>query len=134
MKRGQDSASFKGGTTIDKDGYVRVRGAGLFRLEHRLIAERALGRPLRAGEVVHHFDEDKTNNTPSNLLICTDAYHRLIHARMDALAACGHADWRRCRYCAQHDAPEHLSFSTQGMAYHKPCAAAYQRSRHERNN
>ena len=34
---------------------------------HRVIAEQNLGRSLRPGEVVHHLDEDKTNNSPENL-------------------------------------------------------------------
>lgn len=36
-------------------------------LEHRLVMERMLGRYLSREEVVHHRDEDTTNNTESNL-------------------------------------------------------------------
>lgn len=129
---GKDSATFKGGKVIDRDGYVRLRGAAKFQLEHRSIAERALGRQLLPNEVVHHINGDKTDNRHENLLICSDSYHQLIHTRMDALDACGHADWRRCRYCGQYDAPQNLSLSTRGMAYHKPCAADYQRNRNAR--
>lgn len=42
----------------------RKRGG---RHEHRLIAERIIGRPLAPGEVVHHRDGDPTNNAPENL-------------------------------------------------------------------
>lgn len=52
---------------------------------HRLLAEKALGRPLKKSEVVHHLDYDRTNNDPSNLVICTQSYHKILHARTDSL-------------------------------------------------
>ena len=49
-------------------------------LEHLLVAERVLGRPLRGQECVHHIDGNGCNNQPSNLVICPDQdYHKLIH-------------------------------------------------------
>ena len=36
---------------------------------HRVVAEQMLGRPLRKGEVVHHIDENKRNNSPENLMV-----------------------------------------------------------------
>ena len=36
---------------------------------HRVVAEEMLGRPLAKGEVVHHIDENKQNNDPSNLMV-----------------------------------------------------------------
>lgn len=38
-------------------------------LEHRLVAEKKIGRLLKRNEVVHHIDEDKTNNIPENLIV-----------------------------------------------------------------
>ncbi len=35
---------------------------------HILVAEEALGRPLKKGEIVHHKDFNKLNNNPDNLL------------------------------------------------------------------
>ena len=31
------------------------------------------GRKLRPGEVVHHLDGDRTNNSPENLVVCSSA-------------------------------------------------------------
>lgn len=55
---------------------------------HRLRAERALGRPLPVGAIVHHADGSRRDDAP--LVICeNDAYHKLLHARMRVKAAGG---------------------------------------------
>lgn len=107
--------------------YPETRQNGKRRSVHRFRAERALGRPLRFHEHVHHVD--CTKNPRSELVICQDAeYHHLLHLRTRALDACGNPNWRRCRYCGQHDAPENLvSYSGRGM--HLACSAAEARQR-----
>lgn len=50
--------------------------------EHIVVAERALGRALGRGEVVHHINCDRLDNRPSNLLICDRAYHAWLHGEM----------------------------------------------------
>lgn len=46
---------------------------------HRKAAALKLGRPLRKGEVVHHRDEDKTNNHPDNLDVQSRGGHTAAH-------------------------------------------------------
>ena len=50
--------------------------------EHKIIAERVLGRELKRDEMVHHIDFDGSNNSHDNLLICDRAYHTWLHNRM----------------------------------------------------
>jgi HNH endonuclease len=69
-------------------GYREVWLPGRRRQLHRVRAERALGRPLPAGAVVHHADGSRSDTAP--LVICQDdIYHRLLHSRMRIVAAGG---------------------------------------------
>lgn len=92
------------------------------------VAERAFGGPLPKGAEVHHIDENPFNNEPSNLVICPDAaYHKLLHQRQRAFAACGHYDWRKCHICKQYDAPQNL-WTSRKKAHHRECDAARARA------
>ena len=111
------------------DGYIGHNVRGKTKLEHVLIAERALGKHLPHGAQVHHWDCDRSNNAPTNLVICPDqAYHRLLHRRMAAMDACGNPDWMPCRFCREHDDPKSLYVAPNGVnAYHRECSATYAR-------
>lgn len=57
---------------------IYVPGRGL-QLEHRLIMEQVLGRPLEPDEHIHHIDGNVTNNDPANLQIVTNSEHGRLH-------------------------------------------------------
>jgi hypothetical protein len=74
----------------DNKGYITTHVKGVKNREHRVIAEKALGRPLPKGAMVHHVDGDRTNNSHDNLVICQDSsYHKLLHANREILDAGG---------------------------------------------
>lgn len=51
------------------------------RLEHHVVAEQILGRPLRDGEVVHHIDGNPRNNSPENIFVfASQSEHSAHHA------------------------------------------------------
>lgn len=56
---------FFNNTYTDKKGYKRNKNNNT--LVHREVAEKKLGRKLKKGEVVHHKDRNKQNNSPDNL-------------------------------------------------------------------
>jgi len=52
--------------------------------EHRLVAEKMLGRTLTPRDQIHHLDGNKANNDPRNLLILDRASHRQLHEYMSS--------------------------------------------------
>ncbi len=102
-RHGETAPHWKGGRRIKKDGYVDIWVEHKTTVpEHTLIAEKALGRMLPSGSVVHHWDENPTNNTSSNLVICQDhAYHMLLHARKRRIEDTGSLVLKRCSVCRE---------------------------------
>ena len=45
-----------------------------------------LGRPLTKGEVVHHINLDKLDNSKENLIITSNSRHLTMHRQLESLA------------------------------------------------
>lgn len=61
----------------DRCGYLRVKIMGRTYAVHRLVAMAFIPNPYNY-PIVHHIDENKTNNTRTNLLWCTHQQNRIF--------------------------------------------------------
>lgn len=121
--------------SYNHSGYLIVTDGGTKKRLHVLLAEKALGRPLPAGAVVHHVDGNEANNDPANLVICpSHAYHMTLHQRTRSLAASGHASWRKCKFCKNYDAPERMAIYSDKNSFHRSCRSTYIKRTKETKN
>lgn len=113
----QQHGTYAGGS-ISLKGYARYGHDEV----HRARAERALGKPLPPGAVVHHFNGDK-ENPDATLVICPNQkYHALLHRRQQALDASGNSGYIKCRYCNKWDDPVRGNmYITTSSTHHRAC-------------
>lgn len=138
-RRGSLSNKWKGGRNVTANGYIEItieshprRNQRGYIFEHIVVTERILGKFLPPGAVVHHVDENKQNNFPSNLVICqNETYHQLIHQRKRALRESGHPHYKWCGLCKKWDDPTNMVVHKHGKksdtAEHRECINKYQR-------
>jgi len=84
-RTGNQNSNWKGGR-IKADGYIMIyapkhpnsnkRG---YVFEHRLIMSQLIHRALYPDEVVHHIDENRSNNNPNNLMLERIGPHLALH-------------------------------------------------------
>lgn len=120
---GPRAIRWKGGRSRMPSGYIwAATGTTGGRLEHVVVAERALGHSLPKGVEVHHVNGDTADNHNGNLVICQDAaYHDLLHSLMRVRAMGGRPFLDRiCGLCRL---PKPLSHFSPTEYRCKPCNA-----------
>ncbi len=89
-KTGENCPRWNGGVKVRKDGYVMrycqshpsKNNKKGYVLEHRLVVERYLGRFLTDEEVVHHINQNPSDNRIENLQVMTQSEHAALHSEL----------------------------------------------------
>ena len=70
-------------STRTKNGYAQYydRYSGSWKFTHRRVAEKKLGGGIRDGYEVHHINQNKRYNRPSNLRVLSRFTYRAIHRK-----------------------------------------------------
>ena len=78
-RKGPLSSNWKGGRYKSRGYWYVIQPNGRHALEHRLVMEQVLGRPLLDSEKVHHRNGKKDDNRPENLTVTDNADHKKTH-------------------------------------------------------
>jgi len=62
---------------VNANGYHNTRTSDGWELTHRLVAEKKLGRKLKANEMARFIDGDRTNFKPDNIEVIETGNHSL---------------------------------------------------------
>ena len=88
------SWNWKNGRTISSHGYILIyigKGEHLadirgYAYEHRLVAEKKMGRRLLPNEKVHHINGNKQDNRPENIeIMASNAEHYFLHRHIGSM-------------------------------------------------
>ena len=131
-KYGEKNPRWNGGKSMRSTGYLYISDPHNpmatkqgYVFEHRIIAGKALGKPIPEKAQVHHHGPISDNC----LVICQDnAYHHFLHQRTRAYNACGNPTWRKCQFCKKWDDPANLHVNKR-HSYHNSCANTYNKGR-----
>lgn len=98
---------------------------GLIRI-YRFRAAEALGKPIPASCIIHHYGKKE-------LVICESInYHFLLHVRQRAYAATGDPHKRWCCICQKWDDPDKMLHRAGESYRHATCHTQAERNRRER--
>ena len=129
----ENNPSWRGGKTKDPKGRILIlfhnhprANHNNYVLEHLLVIEKALGRPIKRSEEVHHINGIQNDNRNTNLVLCQDhAYHMFLHRRKKALASCGNKSCEPCKECGKYNDPTtmtlHHKLKHRNIYIHKEC-------------
>lgn len=88
--RGKDHPRWNNGQTLGSNGYIKINVGKSHPLADpngyaylHFLVWFSFGKPApRKGEIIHHIDQDKTNNRIENLVLLTSSDHIKLHEMM----------------------------------------------------